>query len=53
MRAQSPKNYINIYIYKQGFPVALVLKNLPANAGDVRDAEFDPRVGKIPWRRAW
>ena len=32
--------------------VALVIKNLPANAGDIRD-EFDPWVGKIPWRRAW
>ena len=31
--------------------MALVLKNLPANAGDVRDAEFDPRVGKIPWSK--
>ena len=30
-----------------GFQVALVIKNLPANAGDIRD------VGSIPWRRAW
>ena len=27
--------------------VALVVKNLPANAGDFRD------VRKIPWRRGW
>ena len=27
----------------------VVLKNLPANIGDVSDAQ----VGKIPWRRAW
>ena len=27
--------------------VVLVIKNLPANAGDVGD------VGSIPWRRAW
>ena len=34
--------------------VMLVLKNLRANAGDVRDlGSFDPWVGKIPWRRAW
>ena len=26
-----------------------MVKNLPANVGD----EFDPWVGKIPWRRAW
>ena len=32
--------------------VALVVKNLPANAGDVR-LGFDPWVRKIPWRRAW
>ena len=32
--------------------VALVIKNLPANAGDLRHG-FDPWVGKIPWRRAW
>jgi len=33
--------------------VALVVKNLPANARDVRDAGFNPWVGKIPWRRKW
>ena len=32
--------------------VALVVKNLPANAGDMRPS-FNPWVGKIPWRRAW
>ena len=31
--------------------VVLVVKNMPANAGDVRDG-FDPWVGMIPWRRA-
>ena len=29
-----------------------MVKNLPTNAGGVR-LEFDPWVGKIPWRRAW
>ena len=33
--------------------VALVVKNLPANAGDIKRCEFSPPVGKIPWRRAW
>ena len=28
-------------------------KNPPANAGDRKNHGFDPRVGKIPWRRAW
>ena len=32
--------------------MVLVVKNPPANAEDVRH-EFDPWVGKIPWRRAW
>ena len=32
--------------------VAQVVKNLPANARDMRPG-FDPWVGKIPWRRAW
>ena len=27
--------------------MVLVVKNLPANAGDIRD------VSSIPWRRAW
>ena len=34
-----------------------MVKNLPANAGDTRDAclipGFDPWVRKIPWRREW
>jgi len=32
--------------------LALAVKNLCANAGHKRH-EFDPRVRKIPWRRAW
>ena len=40
--------------YTQGrtSQVALVVKNLPANAGGVRH-RFHPWVGKIPCRRAW
>ena len=34
--------------YRMGFPVVLVVKNLPANAGDVRDKDFIPRSGKSP-----
>ena len=30
----------------------LVVKNLPANAGDIRHG-FDPWVRKICWSRAW
>ena len=32
--------------------MALVVKNLPANAGDVRDTGSIPWVREI-WRRAW
>ena len=30
-----------------------MVKNLPANAEDVKEFGFDPWVRKIPWRRAW
>ena len=33
-----------------GFSVGSVVKNPPANAGDLG---LDPRVGKIPRRRTW
>jgi len=32
--------------------VGLVVKNLPANAGDIKRCRFNPWVRKIPWRRA-
>ena len=35
-----------------GFPVALVVKILLTNPGDIR-CELDPWVGKIPWSRKW
>ena len=38
-------------LMKEAFQEALVVKNLPANAGDIR-LGFDPWVGHIPWRRA-
>ena len=30
-----------------------MVKNLPANAGDVRDVRFSSWARKIPWRKAW
>ena len=33
--------------------VALVVKNLPANARDVKRHEFNPWLGKIPLEEAW
>ena len=35
--------------YWSGVPL---VKNMLANAGDMRYG-FDPRVGKVPWRRKW
>ena len=32
--------------------MALMVKNLTANAGDKRDVGFYPYIRKIPWRRA-
>ena len=31
--------------------MVLVVKNPPANAGDVKGLKFDPWVEKLPWRR--
>ena len=41
---------LNLYEISE---VKLVVKNLPANAGHVRDAGSVPGLGKIPWRRKW
>ena len=30
-----------------------MVKNPPANAGDVRDMDLIPGSGRSPWRRAW
>ena len=33
--------------------MALVVNNLPASAGDIRDVGAIPELGKSPGRRAW
>ena len=33
--------------------VALVLKNPPASAGEIRDAGLIPGLGRFQWRRVW
>ena len=48
--------YVNRDIYYKrkeilDFPVAPVVKNPPANAGDIRDAGLIPGSGRSPWRR--
>ena len=30
-----------------------MVKNPPANAGDIRDVGLIPESGRCPWRRAW
>ena len=45
-------SYTHTHTYIWASQVALVVKNPPAGAGDMR-RRFDPWVGKIPWRRAW
>ena len=38
---------------KGTFQVVLVVKNPPANAGDIKRLRVDPWARKIPWRRTW
>ena len=51
--------YLYLFIpYLRASQVALVMKNPPANVGDIRDVVrslgwVNPWVGMIPWRRAW
>ena len=30
-----------------------MVKNSPANVGDVKKIGFDPWIGTIPWRKKW
>ena len=38
--------------YPRVSQMVLVVKNRPANAGDLRHG-FNPWIGKISWRRSW
>ena len=40
-------------MHNLGFPGVLVIKNPPANAGDIRDVGSIPGLRRFPWRRAW
>ena len=46
------KKCIYIFIFPGDFPSGYMVKNKPAMQETER-REFDPWVGKIPWRRAW
>ena len=39
--------------YSGASHVVLVVKNLPADAGEVRDMGSIPVSGRFPWRRSW
>ena len=43
----------SMYLCSRASQMVLVVKNPPANVGDIRDSGFNPWVGKISWRRAW
>ena len=45
----------NLWIIKlsKSSHTALVVKNMPADAGDIRDAGSIPGLGRFPWRRTW
>ena len=38
---------------KRASQVALVVKNSPANAGDIKDMGLISGLGRFPWRRKW
>ena len=46
------RQYDYFFIHSNGaFQVVLVVKNLPANAGDARDADLIPGSGRFPKNR--
>ena len=45
----SLKNSID-YVFKRASQMALVVKNPPANAGDLREAHSIPELGRSPGR---
>ena len=42
-----------VMVILRAFWVVLVVKNSPANAGDIRESGSMPGSGRFPWRRAW
>ena len=46
-------NYISFIVKEGTSQVILLVKNLPTNAGDVRDTGLIPGSGRFPWRRKW
>ena len=50
--ANWPGSYCSPSFEDKSYQVVLEVKNLTANAGDMRHG-FNPWQWKIPWRRAW
>ena len=46
-------DFISLVIYNMGFPGGALIKNLPANAEDIRDAGSIPGSGTFPWSKKW
>ena len=46
-------SYLQLSSFSGACQVALVVKNPPANAGNIMNHGFDSRVRKILWRRKW
>ena len=46
-------NLERINIFTGASQMALLVKNQPADSGDVKRHGFDPWVWKIPWKRSW
>ena len=44
-------NFVSFYTDKWASQVVLVVKNLPANAGDIRDTGSIPASGRFPGGR--
>ena len=42
-----------MFCHKIRNPGGTVEKNMPANAGDTRDAGPIPGWGRLPWKRKW
>ena len=38
---------------REASQVVLMIKNPPANAGDIKEVDSIPELGRFHWRRAW
>ena len=47
-----PQNLFG-YVLKGLSHIALLVKSLPVNVGNIRGVDLIPWVGKIPWMRTW